>query len=336
MNKRPLTTIVTHLVRGALFLALLFIAINMIRLAQGQPQSNKRSQTNSETSRNGLGTTNGVKTVVRVHDTAERPQIASPQQNYRVTSTRAPSGTICGVESRAAHGQIAPNTDGGTLNPVAFINPTTVNASGRVAFNSQVDGSDRNQGVFVADSDGTISAIAIGCGLPGGSGDTTSMCGDASPIGGHFGGFFPGNTVFTPDINDAGDVLFFCDVNGGDSRRALFLYQAASGQIVKVAAVGDPSPIGGTFGAVGPGSINNNGKVVFLASQVGETINSNLFMWDNGVVTKIAALGDPAPGGGTYSPALALRASASGMELSSLAVRYPISMIPIRLPSAPL
>jgi hypothetical protein len=127
------------------------------------------------------------------------------------------------------------------------------------------------------------------------------MCGDPSPIGGHFGGFFPGNTVFTPDINDAGDVLFFCDVNGGDSRRALFLYQAGSGQIVKVAAVGDPSPIGGTFGAVGPGSMNNNGKVVFLASQVGQTINSNLFMWDNGVVTKVAAIGDPAPGGGTFS-----------------------------------
>ena len=112
------------------------------------------------------------------------------------------------MESRAAHGQVAPNTNGGTLNPVAFINPTTVNASGRVAFNSQVDGSDRNQGVFVADSDGTITAIAIGCGGLGGSGDTTSMCGDASPIGGHFGGFFFG-TVFTPDINDAGDVLFF-------------------------------------------------------------------------------------------------------------------------------
>ena len=61
------------------------------------------------------------------------------------------------MESRAAHGQVAPNTNGGTLNPVAFINPTTVNASGRVAFNSQVDGSDRNQGVFVADSDGTIT-----------------------------------------------------------------------------------------------------------------------------------------------------------------------------------
>jgi hypothetical protein len=126
------------------------------------------------------------------------------------------------------------------------------------------------------------------------------MCGDVSPIGGHFGGFFFG-TVFTPDINDAGDVLFFCDVNGGSSRRALFLYRVASGEIVKVAAVGDPSPIGGTFGAVGPGSLNNNGKVVFLASPVGQTVNSNLFMWDNGVVTKVAAIGDPAPGGGTFS-----------------------------------
>ena len=55
----------------------------------------------------------------------------------------------------------------------------------------------------------TIAAIAIGCGGLGGGGDTTSMCGDASPIGGHFGGFFSENTVFTPDINDAGDVLFF-------------------------------------------------------------------------------------------------------------------------------
>jgi hypothetical protein len=299
MNKRLLSTIVTHLLRGAFFIALLFIAINMMRLAQGQPQSSSRPQTNSDTSLNNLRSANGAKTVVRVHDTAERTQIASPQQDYSVTTTRAPSGTICGVESRAAHGQIAPNTNGGTLNPVAFINPTTVNASGRVAFNSQVDGSDRNQGVFVADSDGTISAIAIGCGGLGGGGDTTSDCGDASPIGGHFGGFFFG-TFFTPDINDAGDVLFLCDVNGGDSRRALFLYRGASGEIVKVAAVGDPSPIGGTFGAVGPGSLNNNGQVVFLAAAVG-TINSDIFMWDSGVVTKVAAVGDPAPEGGTFS-----------------------------------
>ena len=299
MNKRLLTTIGMHLLRGALFIVLLLVAINLMCVAQGQPASSSKPVTDPETSPNYLGRVNGAKTVVRVHDTVERAQITLRQRNYRFTSNRSPSGEICGVESRAAHGQVAPNTNGGTLNPVAFINPTTVNASGSVAFNSQVNGSDRNQGVFVADSDGTITAIAIGCGGLGGSGDTTSMCGDASPMGGHFGGFFFG-TFFTPDINDAGDVLFFCDVNGGSSRRALFLYRGASGEIVKVAAIGDPSPVGGTFGAVGPGSLNNNGQVVFLASAVGTT-NSNIFMWDNGVVTKVAAIGDPAPGGGTYS-----------------------------------
>src|SRR5439155_27213866 len=162
----------------------------------------------------GVGTTTSAKSLVNVHDSAQRPHITSLPLNYSIPAPRAPSDVICGVESRAAHGQIAPNTNGGTLNPVAFINPTTVNASGRVAFNSQVDGSDRNQGVFVADSDGTISAIAIGCGGLGGGGDTTSMCGDVSSIGGHFGGFFFG-TVFTPDIDDAGDALVLCDVNGG-------------------------------------------------------------------------------------------------------------------------
>jgi hypothetical protein len=173
MNKRPFTTtIVTHL-RGAFFVALLVVSINMIRFAQAQPQSNKRPQINSETSRNDVRGLVGAKTVVKVHDSSERTQIGSRQQSYTVTSPGSPSGTICGVESRAAHGQVAPNTNGGTLNPVAFINPTTVNASGRVAFNSQVDGSYRNQGVFVADSDATISAIAIGCGGLGGSGDTT-------------------------------------------------------------------------------------------------------------------------------------------------------------------
>src|SRR5882724_5587119 len=158
MNKRPFTTIVTHLVRGAYFTVLLFIGINMIRFAQAQPRSNAGA------SRNDLRTVGRAKTFVKVQDSEQRTQIASPQLNYSVTSPGAPSGTICGVESRAAHGQVAPNTNGGTLNPVAFISAATVNESGRVAFNPQVDASDRNQGVARAHSDGTTRAIAIGCG----------------------------------------------------------------------------------------------------------------------------------------------------------------------------
>src|SRR5215467_5193226 len=102
MNKRPLTTIMTRFLRGASFLVLVFITINMIWLAQGQPQSSKNSQFSSQTSRSAAG----AKGVVRVHDTTVRTQIATPQQNYGVVSSGAPSGVICGVESRAAHGQI--------------------------------------------------------------------------------------------------------------------------------------------------------------------------------------------------------------------------------------
>ncbi len=237
-------------------------------------------------------------TYIKVHDNVIERETGTYNNSgssiYNITT----ADSICSLESFAKHGQSAPNTGGGTLSPAAFMNPSTVNSSGQIAFYSQVNGSIRNQGIFTADSS-NIYAIAIGSGSGGGYGDTVSNNGDPSPIGGTFSGFF-GGTVFAPDINDAGDVLFFCDVNGGSSYRGLFLYQTASQQIVKIAAVGDPSPIGGIFGAVGPGSLNNNGKVVFLACPQG-SINANIFLWDNGSVTKVAAIGDPAPGGGTFS-----------------------------------
>ena len=239
-----------------------------------------------------------AQTFTRVRDDVVIRHSAERNSSAVRTQAGGPSDSICNLVSRAQHGQTAPGTGGGTLNPVAFVNPTTINASGRIAFVSQVSGSLRNQGVFVADSNG-ISAIAIGCGGGGGSGNPGSGCGDPSPIGGTFSGFFTG-TVFAPDINDAGDVLFMCDVNGGSSSRGSFLYRASTQQIIKIAAVGDPSPIGGAFGAVGPGSLNNNGTIVFLASPTATT-NSNIFRWNKGVVTKIAAIGDPAPGGGTFS-----------------------------------
>jgi hypothetical protein len=240
----------------------------------------------------------GTETVVRIHGglTMIRAGVSSWKEGSAVSFTSVDS--ICGVAAHAYHGQTAPNTGGGTLSPAAFFNPSTVNPSGMIAFYSQVSGSLRNQGIFVADS-AAIGSIAIGCGSGGGSGDPGTGCGDASPLGGTFSGFF-GGTFFTPDINDSGDVLFLCDVDGGSAPRGLFLYWSTTQEIVTIAAVGDPSPLGGTFGAVGPGSVNNNGKVVFLASPVG-LITSDIFMWDNGTVTKVAAAGDPAPGGGTFS-----------------------------------
>lgn len=232
---------------------------------------------------------------VRVHDAVTIPGHAARGAAGGGSGPVAATASFCGLTAPAFHGQPVPG--GGTLAPGAFFNPAVVDDSGRIAFFAQVNGSPRNQGIFVA-GPGGLAPIAIGCGGAGGSGAGGAGCGDPTPIGGTFGGFF-GGTFFTPAVNDAGDVLFMADVAGGSAPRGLFLFRAASASIVKVAAVGDPSPLGGTFGSVGPGTLGESGEVVFLAAAPATT-NSSLFLW-NGAVSKLAAIGDPAPGGGTYN-----------------------------------
>ena len=244
-----------------------------------------------------LRTHDNLQNAVVLYDSAKTPAVPNRVAAQSIAATRMPADRICNLESRVEYGDPAPRTGGGTLGTVAPFFDTTMNSSGRVAFGSPVDGSSRNQGFFVSNPDGTVSAVAIGCGDFGGGGDTTSFCGDPSPIGGKISGLF----FFTPSINDVGDVVFISDVNGGSARRALFVFHAATRTLEKVAAPGDPSPIGGVFDSVSPGTISNSGKVFFLALPTPGSFDSDLFMWENGVVTKVAATGDPAPGGGTYS-----------------------------------
>jgi hypothetical protein len=233
---------------------------------------------------------------VRVHDDVVRtypaPLVPPPPPPPIQAASLAPCATL----PVAWHSQAVPG--GGTLSPIAPGNPACVNRDGAFAFIADVNGSPRNQGVFVVDAAG-LRPIAMGCGQGGGSGQH-GTCGDPAPGGGTFAGFF-GGTVFAPPINDHGDVLFFADVVNGPSPRGLFLWLAAAATILKVAAVGDASPLGGTFGSIGPGSMNNRRNIAFLAAPPG-TINAELFHWDfnTQTVTKIAAIGDAAPSGGNY------------------------------------
>src|SRR5437763_1333067 len=102
IKKRLLGSIATGHLRAACFISLVFVGIKLIWIAQGQPPATNSFPTNSETQSNRVRIVNGIKTVVRVHDTSERPHVAFPQQNHQVTSTRVPSGETCGVESRDA------------------------------------------------------------------------------------------------------------------------------------------------------------------------------------------------------------------------------------------
>jgi hypothetical protein len=249
-----------------------------------------------------LAATAGGQTHVRISDEVIVPAFDGRPQSLVAPRGQRGSDPCCATPAGfdfaayAWHNQPAP--EGGTMYPLASMNPAIINDFGQIAFMSQVTGMERNQGIFVADGSSLVP-IVMGCGGGGGSGDPGSGVGDPCPLGGTFSGFFAG-TVFAPPINDNGDVLFIADVDGGSAPRGLFLYQADTGQIITIAAVGDPSPVGGTLTAVGPGSMNNNGEIVFIAKNSG-TDHVNILKWADGVLTKHVAVGDPAPGGGTFS-----------------------------------
>ncbi len=227
------------------------------------------------------------------HGVVERLERGVGFDNHGTVAERLEACDLIGL---AHYGQDVPG--GGTLGSIAFADGATISSTGRIAFVSRIDGAERNQGIFSAGEDGLLP-IVIGCGGGGGSGDPGSGCGDPSPIGGTFSGVFPGTPPSAPPINNIGDILFLSDIDRGDSPRGLFLYQADTGDIRKVVAVGDDSPLGGTFSSIGPGSLNNSRQVVFLAL-TGLSTDGNLFLWDDGVISKVAAAGDPAPGGGFF------------------------------------
>ncbi len=211
-------------------------------------------------------------------------------------TTAALAATVCATLAVARYGDPAPG--GGTLACVAPGHAGTRTDLDQTAFFSDVSGGTSNQGVFAAEKS-AIARIAGGCGGGGGSGVPGNGCGTNSPIGGKFSGLF-GGTFFAPGNNRNGDALFVADVDGGSSPRGLFLYRAASQTIVKVAAVGEASPAGGTLLEVGPGSMNDAQTVVF-AARGSAAQNDLILQWQNGVLTKVAANGDAAPGGGSYS-----------------------------------
>lgn len=231
--------------------------------------------------------------LVRVHDNVFEKRGVAGRGRVSVTSNTA---ALCGTLVTAHDGQPILNRIGATVITKGFMNPACINRHGVIAFVGDATGA-RNQGIFVADGTG-VRAIAMGCGQGGGSG-RFGTCGDPSPVGGTFGGFFD-STVFAPPINEEGDVLFLADIVNGSTTRALFLFLAGSQTIVKVAAVGDPSPLGGVFTALGPGSLDRDGQVLFLARSTGSNqYLADIFLWQSGAVSSFCVAGDPAPGGAT-------------------------------------
>ncbi len=129
----------------------------------------------------------------------------------------------------------------------------------------------------------------------GGQAVTVMLSTDWAPTGGPFGA---APTVYY--INQPGQVAFLTKTSRGIS--GIFVGSADSFP-VKVAAVGDPAPDGGTFSAfatAGPAGFLDDGRVIFFATVTGGS--SGFFAGTaDGTLQAIALNGIAAPAGGNYA-----------------------------------
>src|SRR6266704_2035905 len=174
-----------------------------------------------------------------------------------------------------------PSPAGGTFSGFGRHPIPALNAHGRLAFAAAVAGGKTVEGIFLA-TGRTVKTVAV--------------TGGAAP--GVPSGVLA--SVDAPSLNDRGDVAFLATVRRGrESLEAI--YVASAGKLRKVVAQGDAAPAGGVFAGFGAPVVNAKGIVAFAAVVEGPAVPGGLFVVEGDRVRKVAALGDPAPGGGVFS-----------------------------------
>lgn len=179
-----------------------------------------------------------------------------------------------GEKTRKVVAQGDPAPAGGTF---AGFGPPSLNGKGLVVFGGVVEGLAVPGGVFLSKGD-TIRML-IGAG-------------DETPDGGIFAKFSERVAV-----NDAGTVAFNAILKGAPISGAIYVIED---RVRRIAGLGDAAPGGGVFSHFGlwP-SLSATGAVVFAASVDGGTAPVAVFVAGRGPTSRLAAVGDALPGGGT-------------------------------------
>ncbi|HEV8673274.1 MAG TPA: choice-of-anchor tandem repeat NxxGxxAF-containing protein [Methylomirabilota bacterium] len=182
-----------------------------------------------------------------------------------------------------------------TIRPVALVGDTTpsggtfvkfddrpnINENGDVLFHASVAGGKAERGIFLASQGTLVKVVAEG---------------DPTPAGGAFETFSIGRPLTTRSRT----AIFVGYIKG--QRRSEGIFVAARGVIAKIAAIGDPTPIGGTFaGFIGRPTINEDEVVTFGANIDGGSAPWGIFLAARGRLTNVLADGAPAPRGGTLT-----------------------------------
>jgi hypothetical protein len=120
--------------------------------------------------------------------------------------------------------------------------------------------------------------------------------GQAAPGGGSFDRFDVNTQPVIAPVNAKGHVAFYATLIRSKATEGIFLAKGA--EIVRVAAVGDPVPGGGRlseFAKHPVPSLNDAGKVAFVAAVAGARASEGVFLFDGGKLTAIALSGAEAP-----------------------------------------
>ena len=118
--------------------------------------------------------------------------------------------------------------------------------------------------------------------------------GDPAPAGGTFGAFG------FPTLNGKGAVAFGAVVEGPAPPGGIFV--AEGGAIRMIVGAGDASPVGGIFAKFSERvAFNQAGVVAFHAILKDAPVSSGIFALDGRQMRKVAAIGDGAADGGTFS-----------------------------------
>jgi hypothetical protein len=179
-----------------------------------------------------------------------------------------------GGKTRKVVAQGDPAPAGGTF---AGFGPPSLNGSGLIGFAAVVEGRAVPGGVFVAKA-GAIKMLV-------GAGEDT-------PDGGIFAKFSERVAV-----NEAGTIAFNAILKGAPLSGAIYV---VDDRVRKVVGLGEVAPGGGVFSHFGlwP-SLSASGAVVFAASVDGGPAPVAVFLAGRGATSKVAAVGDALPGGGS-------------------------------------
>jgi hypothetical protein len=233
----------------------------------------------------------------------------------------------------AAEGDPAPG--GGALSGFGRHPIPAINESGAVAFAAAVSGGRTVEGIFLA-SGGRLRTVAVAgepaIGIPSGTlatldspalndrGDVAFLAtvrrgretldaiylraggklrkivgqGDPAPAGGIFGGFG------APVLNNKGIVAFGAVVEGRGVPGGVFVVERDQPRMVLGA--GDATPVGGILFKVSERiALDDAGTIAFSAVLKDAPVERAIFALEGSRLRKIAMIGDPAPGGGTFS-----------------------------------